>query len=309
LSFQVRVNRRDILLVDNIITVVTPTYNRAYTLEKVYNSLRSQTIKSFEWMIIDDGSTDDTSELVMRWIKEDVDFKIHYHKKTNGGKASALNYAFDKVKSKYFVCLDSDDTFTENAIQLAIMNLTEIENNEKYCGILALRTAPNGEVLGGKQIPIYINEITLSELTNRFGIRSELICFYKTEIVIKYKFPEIEGEKFISPAYLEHKISRDFKLLAVREAYCICEYLADGLTRNKIEVIKKNPKGYTLVIREAFDLSTNFIWKSKNCLMYIAGSILSGEKNIIKNSPNKLMTSLYYPLGLLTYLIRFRQSR
>ncbi|MEK4476640.1 glycosyltransferase family A protein [Paenibacillus sp. FSL R7-0048] len=288
-----------------MITVVTPTYNRAYTLENSYNSLRKQTCKSFIWMIIDDGSKDETESLVGEWIKQETDFKIIYLKKENGGKASALNLSFNRVYTDYYVCLDSDDTFTSNAIDIAIKRLDEIKYDKKYCGILALRTKPNGQVLGGKQIPSEVKDITLSDLTNKYEIKSELICFYKTHMVMKYRFPEIDGEKFISPAYLEHRIGKDYKYLASRESYCICEYLPDGLTRNKIEVIIKNPKGYTLVIREAFEVSTNFIIKSKHCVMYIAGCILSGDKECIRNSPNKKMTTLYYPLGWIAYKIRF----
>lgn len=293
-------------MIDNTITIVTPTYNRAFILHKVYFSLKNQTDKKFKWMIIDDGSTDNTQELVDKWKRENNDFEIYYFKKNNGGKASALNYSFHKVDTEYFVCLDSDDIFTINAIESAYLELEKIKNIEEYCGILALRNSKNGIVLGGKEIPNGVTNITLSDLTNKYRIKSELICFYKTEKLVKYSFPVIAGEKFISPAFLEHKISKNYKFLASRESYCICEYLPDGLTKNKRKVIKNNPKGYTLVIREAYDLSTNFLIKSKYCLMYIAGSLISKDKNIIKNSPNKIMTLLYLPLGWAVYKIRFR---
>ena len=289
----------------HLITVVTPTYNRAYILHKAYESLKKQTCKSFCWMIIDDGSTDDTDELVKKWINEN-EIDIYYYKKDNGGKASALNLALDKVNTTYIVCLDSDDTFAYNAIEIALEQLKKIKNNARYCGILALRHSPDGKVLGGKEIPAGITGITLSELTDKYKIRSELICFYKTEIIKKYRFPVIQGEKFISPGYLQHELGRKYKYFISRETFCYCEYLDDGLTRNKINIIKKNPKGYTLVKSQSFELSKNIIPKIKHCIMYIAGSILSRDRKFIENSPNKFMTILCYPLGWLAYKIRFK---
>lgn len=285
--------------------VITPTFNRAYILGKCYESLKQQTCKSFVWMIIDDGSTDNTEGLVNSWIMEDV-LNIDYYKKENGGKASALNVAFEKTETEYLVCLDSDDTFSKNAIELALNELELIKRDSKYAGLLALRTADNGEVLGGKAIPEGVTATTLSEITDKFKIRSELICFYKTEIVKQYRFPNIVGEKFISPAFIEHEIGKNHLLFVSHDIFCYCSYLPDGLTKNKLYIIRKNPKGYTIVKRQSFELAEKFIPKSKHCLMYICGCILSGDKNCIKNSPRKIMTTLYYPLGWLAYKFRFK---
>lgn len=288
-----------------LLAIATPTYNRAYILNKCYDSLKKQTNNSFTWMIIDDGSTDETESIVKSWMQEDL-LDIQYLKKSNGGKASALNLAISKTNTKYFVCLDSDDTFSENAVELALKHLTEIEQETRYCGILSLRNTPDGKVMGGEQIPMNVTEITLSDLDSIYNIKSELICFYKTDVIKKFRFPEIPGEKFISPAYLEHEVGRNYKFLASREIYCYCEYLPDGLTKNKIDVIKKNPKGYTLVKKQSFELANRFIPKCKHAIMYIAGSILSGD-NFIKDSPNRAITLILYPLGWLVYKKKFRK--
>ena len=289
----------------SLLTIVTPTYNRAFILNKCYDSLKGQTNKSFIWMIVDDGSTDNTCDIVQDWIEEGI-IDIQYYKKENGGKASAINLALDRVNTKYFVCLDSDDTFTYNSVELAIERLLKIENNNKYCGILALRTSFDEKPLGGKELPKELIEATVNEIVGKLKIRSEFICFYKTNIITEYRFPEIVGEKFISPAYIEQEIGRKYKFLVSRKKYCYCEYLADGLTKNKINIIKNNPKGYTLVKRQSFELTDGFFIKSKNAIMYIAGSILSNDKKFIKNSPNILITILLCPLGWLMYRIRFK---
>lgn len=289
----------------NKITIVTPTYNRGYILNECYQSLEKQTNKSFSWLVIDDGSEDNTEELVNKW-KEEGSISISYIKKKNGGKASCLNIAFDYVQTEYLTCLDSDDIFTPKAIENALDLLKQVKSLDDCGGVLALRTDSNHNVLGGKQIPEGIKFTTFPEIVNKFNIRSELICFYKTDIIKNYKFPEFEGEKFISPGFIDLEMSKRYKFLVSRKSFCICEYLMDGLTKNKTEVIKKNPKGYTSVIKKHFELATNLRSKSKNCLMYIAGSRLAKEKKIIRNSPNKVMTLFYYPLGVLAGWIRFK---
>lgn len=293
---------------DKLLTIVTPTYNRAYTLKKCYETLKDQTSKSFVWMIIDDGSIDNTEKLVKLWINERK-IEIYYHKKHNGGKASALNLALEKVNTQYFVCLDSDDWFSNNGVELALEKLNKIKKNEYYCGVVALRTDVNDTVLGGKPIPKEVKETTIQEIANKYKIRSEVICFYKTSIVCNYRFPIIEGEKFISPAYLEQEIGRKYKYVVSQDILCYCEYLDDGLTKNKNKIIIKNPKGYTLVKCQSFELASDFKSKSKHAVMYGVGSILSGDENYVKNSPNRLMTIMYLPLTILVYILRFKNCK
>lgn len=292
---------------NEIVTVVTPTYNRAYILDKCYESLRLQTKKLFIWMIVDDGSADNTEELVKKWKNEGF-IDIEYYRKNNGGKASALNLALEKVSTEYFVCLDSDDTLADNAIELALQELEPIIDNDKYCGIIALRNSPSGEVLGGKCIPYGINDSTVVDIKDKYKIRSEFIEIYKTAIVTKYRFPEIPGEKFISPEYLAREINRKYLFKVSQNIYCYCEYQQDGLTKNKVQIIINNPKGYTLIKRQSFELAKGLVSKSRHAIMYIAGSLLSGEKGYIKNSPNKILALIYLPAGWLMFRIRFSKS-
>ena len=286
------------------IAVVTPTYNRVGLLKYCYESLINQTSKDFVWLIIDDGSTDKTETNVLEW-KSEKKIKIEYFKKANGGKASALNMALDLAESQYFVCLDSDDTFSKDAIEKALAQLSVIDENNHYAGVLALRTRPDGVVLGGKQIPNDVSEVNLPKI-NQLKINSELIIFYKTNIINKYRFPEIKGEKFISPAYIEYEIGRKYSFLPSRETYCYCEYMEDGLTKNKKKIIKKNPKGYSIVKRQSFELTEGFFHKCKHGAMYIAGSILSSNRNFIKESPNKFLTIMLFPFGWVISRTHFR---
>lgn len=288
------------------VTVVTPTYNRAYILDKCYLSLKNQTNKSFIWMIIDDGSTDSTENEVEKWRSEGF-INIRYYKKENGGKASALNFALDKVTSEYFVCLDSDDQFTPSAVEEALADLNTIEEDGNYCGVIALRNHSDGSVMGGKRIPDNVLETTVMDITDKYRIRSEFIQFYKTKIISNYRFPVIEGEKFISPEYIAREINRTYKFKVSQKRLCICDYLDDGLTRNKNKVIRKNPKGYTLVKKQSYELAKGFIPRCKHGIMYIAGSILSGEKNLVTKSNRKIMTVCLYPFGWLAFRLRFKE--
>lgn len=289
-----------------LMTIVTPTYNRVHTLEKCYNSLCDQTNKEFIWMVIDDGSTDDTERLVENLIKKNK-IKIEYYKKENGGKASALNFAVDKVKTKYCACLDSDEYFSDDAIKIALNNLEIVENNEKVCGILALRRDKEGKVLGGKEIPSKVNFIKYIDINDKYNINSEVICFYKTKILKKYKFPEFENENFVSPAFVQYEITREYQYKVFREPIIFCEYLEDGLTRNKNKVIRRNPKGYLAVKKLSFELSKNIVKKIKHGIMYEAVSILDNDKNLITKSSNKLLLIILYPISYLIYRIKFKE--
>ena len=290
---------------DNV-TVVTPTYNRGYILDKCYISLKNQTSKSFNWLVIDDGSTDNTEDLVLKW-KEEAHIPIEYYKKENGGKASALNLALDKTNTEYFVCLDSDDQFTLTAIEAALKNLALIKGNDNYCGIIALRNNSNGGVVGGKRIPEEVVETTVMEITDKYRIRPEFIQFYKMSVISNYRFPEIQGEKYISPEFIAREINRKYKFKVSQQNLCICDYIEDGLTKNKVSIISKNPKGYTLIKKQSYELAEGLYAKSKHAIMYIAGSILSDDKDFIKKSQNRLMIFLLYPLGWMAYKKRFKE--
>lgn len=293
---------------DKKITIITPTYNRKHTLNRCYESLCQQTDQRFEWLVIDDGSTDETEELIKRYKLENR-IHIEYVKKENGGKASALNLALDIVNTKYCACLDSDEYFSKNAIEIAFKNLEMIKNADDICGILALRRDCKGGVLGGKEIPIGVENIKFIEINDKYDIKSEVICFYKTELIKKFRFPIFEKEKFVSPAYIQYEITRKYKFKVFRDPIIFCEYLEDGLTRNKYKVIRKNPNGYLAVKKQSFELATKFKKIIKHGIMYGAVSIMARNKKFIKESPHKILSILLLPFSYVVYLIRFKEGK
>lgn len=285
------------------ITIITPSYNRAHTLSACYESLQAQTSTDFLWLIVDDGSKDNTKELVGKWQSECSKFEIKYYVKPNGGKASALNMAFDFLETEYAVVLDSDDTFYPSAIESAIKELKVCSADDRCCGLMPLRHNPDGSVMGQKGELESGSKVTMVDIMNG-EYHTELVCFYKSALLKKNKFPQFPGEKFVSPQWLDFELSRNYYFIASNSKICICEYFADGLTKNKGKVIKKNPKGYTAVKRQSFEFSKSIKLVVKHGLMYVCGCMISGD-NWIKKSPRKLWSVLLTPFAWLIYMKRF----
>lgn len=287
-----------------LLTIITPTYNRAHTLPKVYQSLKNQTDKRFKWMIVDDGSTDNTKDIVSIWKKENL-IPIEYIKKQNGGKASALNIGIERLSTAYAVCLDSDDIFYKKAVEYALTELERVKNVKTCCGVLALRNNPDGTVMGGREIPDKYQMVSAQDIFLKLQLRTELICFYKTFILKQFKFPEFKGEKFVSPAWMQYEITKNYKYKTSHKHYCQCEYITDGLTKNKNKVIVKNPKGYTCVKRQSFNLSLGLKTRIKHGIMYDCGCLLSNEKNWLKGVKHKIWAVVLMPIAVIVMIIRF----
>ena len=292
---------------DVLLTIATPTYNRAHTLPKCYESLCNQTDKRFVWLVIDDGSSDNTSEIVSQWIEENI-IQIIYKKKNNGGKASALNVGIDLLDTKYAVCLDSDDWFYNNAVEIAINELESCQDDNKCCGLLALRNNPDGSVMGKREIPQEMKSITAVDIFLRLNLNTELICFYKTDILKQFRFPEFPGEKFVSPAWMQYAITQEYHYKTSWSKLCGCEYISDGLTKNKRKVIIKNPRGYTCVKRFSFNLSPTLKLKTKHGIMYDCGCLLANDKDWLRNAKHKTLAIVLMPVAHYVKAKRFKNA-
>ena len=180
-------------------TIFTPTYNRAYTLSILYNSLKNQTCKDFEWLIVDDGSTDNTCELVREYIKEEKKFPINYYKKENGGKPRAINYGIKLAKGKYFLMIDSDDYLVDNAVANMKNWCKEIDKDERFVGVGAARGYEKNVYIKGVE-PL-VNENGYIDATNlqreRYNLDADMTEAYKTNIFKKYPMAEWSGENLL----------------------------------------------------------------------------------------------------------------
>lgn len=290
----------------NLLTIFTPTYNRGYILSNLYNSLLAQTNKNFTWLIVDDGSTDNTKELVDKWVKEDK-IKIEYIKQENQGKHIAHNTGVDNCKTELFFCVDSDDYLLENAIE-DILKCRNKTIDDNVSGIVSLKLTKSGQPVG-TEMPHSIEYSSLSDLYEKYRFKGDTALVFKTSILKKYKFPKIEGEKFVGEEYIYCQIDEKYKLYVSPYKYYICEYLEDGYTNSIFKLIANNPKGYMELKNIKLRTSNKLNIKYKSASLYIVGCWLSKEKNIIKNSYNKFITIMAYPLALAVYMIRFRKIK
>ena len=282
------------------LTVFTPTYNRAYILNQCYESLVRQSSKDFIWLIIDDGSTDDTRKLVEEWMKKDNGFEIRYHYKQNGGMHTGHNSAYELIDTELNVCIDSDDFMPDNAVEL-IVNFWREYGSDKYSGIVALDIYKNGEVIGCK-LPNK-KSTTLSGFYDNGG-QGDKKLIYRTEVINKYpSYPEFKGEKFVPLDYKYLLVDQDYELLIMNEAVCVVEYMEDGASKNMFRQYYKNPRGFSFMRKVHMVYDKKFINKFKNCIHYVSSSFISKNKEFISESPNKLMTIFSIPFGAILYLL------
>lgn len=231
------------------ITVCTPTFNRANLLEKLYSSLKKQNFKSFEWLIIDDGSSDNTEGIVNNFIREGL-INIKYIKKKNGGKHTALNVGIDKAQGELFWIVDSDDYIEKGALKYIWDKWNEIENKNEFAGLSGLRGYTDGSIIGTKSDNEYIDTDALS-YRYKYRISGDKAEVYRTDILRKFKFPEFTGEKYVTEAVVWNRIANNnFKLRYFNNVIYICEYLEGGLTNTSDKNIMESWKGTTLYYKE-----------------------------------------------------------
>lgn len=227
-----------------MITVLTPTYNRSYTLTRLYESLCAQTYREFEWIIVDDGSKDNTSELVASWNNTKIN--LTYLKQDNGGKHRALNYGMQFVKGEYVFIVDSDDYLTKDALELVNSWIKQIDNDNSFAGVSGLRGYSVEQKIGSYPVGReYVDGTNLErKKLNLLGDKAEI---YRTKLLKQYPFPEFKGEKFISECIVWDKLAeKGYKIRWFNKIIYIGEYLEDGLTRSS-NLAKNNFKGYTEV--------------------------------------------------------------
>ncbi len=280
------------------LTIFTPTYNRAYKLVDAYASLIKQSCKDFVWLIIDDGSTDNTEEIVKKW-RHESEFEIVYKKKKNGGKHSAYNYALNYLKTEYvYLALDSDDVLYDCDTVKSIYKELSMINNE--IGLVALSTdlEENGTYGAIKRYDIKKlqgKSLSYAYTHNLFDTEARMIL--KSSYVKKYKYPEFKGERFFTEAYTYYQMGD----LAVRwTKLCVCrsKYLGDGLTASTNKLFVNNPKSWFIYNELRMKKNKSLIRKIKYAVYYIAFGILSDEK-IFKYGFMNIALLFLYPFGMV----------
>ncbi len=248
------------------VTVFTPTFNRAYIIDNLYKSLIEQTFKNFEWIIIDDGSTDNTEVLINSFIEEGK-LNIIYQKQLNSGKHRAINKAVDIAHGELFFIVDSDDYLTEDALEILVSNWDNIEDKGKFCGISGLR-GYNSEKIVGSCHPNYIFDCSILEYRYKYKIKGDKAEAFVTEKLKIHKFPEIEGEKFISESIVWNRLGEKYLMRWVNEIIYICNYLEDGLSAKSLNLRINNINGTLLLYKSNLDYDIPYSYKLKNIINY-----------------------------------------
>ncbi len=282
-------------------TVFTPVYNRSKELINVYKSLVSQTYIDFEWLIVDDGSSDGTKEIVEDWINEDK-LSINYIYKKNGGKHTAHNLGVKNAKGELFLILDSDDTCVENALEILLKSWDSIDKTQKalFSGITCLCQDYDENIIGDifkedvvDEYPIYIMPYMKGE---KWG-------FHKTDILKNFLFPEYKNEKFIAESLIWNRISSLYKVRHINTPLRNYNYQNDGLSANSLKIRLLSPKGTRLFYEESLDLPFEYKKKLRNASNLIRYS-LHGQylQEIWLKIIKKPYLMLSFPLGFFLYL-------
>ena len=281
------------------LTVFTPTFNRAFCLGQCYNSLINQTSKDFKWLIIDDGSTDNTKELVSTWIHENK-IEIQYQYQANQGMHGAHNTAYELIDTELNVCIDSDDYMPDNAVKL-ILDFWVQFGNDTVAGIVGLDGNKQGEIIG-TPFPNDVKNATLINLYEKHKVTGDKKLVLRTEIVNKYPpYPLFKGERFVPLGYKYLLIDQDYTLLTLNEILCTVEYLPDGSSLNILKQYKKNPKGFAFSRIAEMQFGPTFLFRFKKAIHYVCNSLMAKNFQFLKQSPKKLLTLAALPLGIVLY--------
>ena len=280
------------------LTVFTPAYNRAGTIKRTYQSLLNQDNKDFIWLVIDDGSVDNTGELVKGWLKEDNGFEIQYIYKHNGGMHTAHNTAYENIHTELNVCIDSDDALAPGAVSSIYHKWQEVKD-KGYAGLIGLDANMNtGEVIG-TGFPEGMKETTLTGFYAAGG-KGDKKLVYRTDVINKYPaYPVFEGEKYVALAYKYRLIDQDYKLAVLNKVLCNVEYQPDGSSATMYQQYVKNPKGFAFWRKVCMQYPESKKRLLIDCMHYVAESKLAGNKHYIQESPRKALTGLMTPAGNL----------
>ena len=283
------------------LTVFTPAYNRAHTIGRTYQSLCRQTCKDFCWLIIDDGSSDNTRQLVEEWIAEGR-IPIRYIYQSNQGMHGAHNTAYRNIDTPLNTCIDSDDYMPDDAVEKILACWQQHSGNDKLAGLIGLDATEDGKIIG-TSFPAGMSTTTLQGFYDAGG-KGDKKLVYRTDVIKRYpEYPLFEGERYVGLAYKYMLIDQDYELITLNEPLVIVEYQQDGSSFNMFKQYWRNPRGFAFFRKAEMKTTKSFKRKLKVCTHYVSSSIISRNWRFIKESPEKLLTMLCIPGGIALYLM------
>lgn len=292
------------------LTIHTATYNRAYILGKAYESLCRQTCKDFEWIITDDGSTDETEKLVAEWIKT-ADFPMIYNKLNHVGIPRALNSGVAIANTDWFMMLDSDDYILPETVGKVIGWLKEINDDQRFAGIGFAKCFPDGRYMKN-QSPI-IGEQGYTDCTHierrKYNLNMDMCEVHRTELFKKYPFQYWPTETYAPEQLSFYEIALAGYLMRWRaEKLYICEYLPDGQTKDD-KLVKRNPMGFAMMYNQLMLIDKAFSVKCRDAYLMSGLALYAKHPEYLLKSNNKLITFITLPVGVILFFRRKRQYK
>jgi len=287
------------------LTVFTPAFNRAHLLTRLYESLCNQTCQDFNWLIVDDGSTDETKALVSKWIAENK-IPIAYIYQENQGMHGAHNTAYKNIAAPLNTCIDSDDYMPLNGVELILSKWNAIDQ-KKYAGIIGLDALESGAILGSK----FTSDYTTLEDFYLNGGSGDKKLVYRTDIITSYpEYPIFEGERYVGLGTKYLFVDKDYEMATLNEVLVIVDYQPTGSSNTMFYQYMKYPKGFIYNRITTMKYSKSTKRKFIECIHYISSCIIVKRLNFLKDSPEKILTILAIPFGIALYLlIRFKTRK
>ena len=287
------------------LTVFTPTYNRIHTLARTYESLCHQTCMDFLWLIIDDGSTDDTAVKAAEWQKISP-FEIQYMYKKNGGMHTAHNTAYEHIRTELNMCLDSDDCLDPDAVRIIKETWNKVKE-QGYGGMIGLDADMKTDRIIGKGFLPGIKDTTLGGYYACGGAGDKKLI-YRTNIMQDLPpYPVFEGENYVGLAYKYILADQKCRLYIIDEVLCRVDYQSDGSSKTMWQQYYKNPKGFACYRKLAMMYPRSYFRMLIDCIHYCSSSIIAGNSQFIRESPRKIWTIVCTPMGLLLTLMIHRK--
>ena len=285
-----------------MITVLTPTFNRGGGLQSLWDSLQKQTVKDFEWLVVDDGSTDGTKNLITK-LQEKSDFPIRYIYKSNGGKHTALNVGIQTIRSELTFIVDSDDCVTDDAVESILKIHKKYRSQNNICGYAFLRAFPDGKVNGKK---FDVNEKIGSYIDVRVNgndTGADKAEVFKTHCLKEFPFPEYPNEKFLGEDLVWVRMARKYEMVHINKAIYVGNYLEDGLTNNRRKHNIASPVGCMHRAEEFMESDLKTRYRIKGGLQYIVYGRFAGVKicDLIRKSRHKVLATVCIPGGLFLH--------
>lgn len=281
------------------LTVFTPTFNRAHLLPRLYKSLCKQTSDDFLWLIIDDGSSDGTKELVSQWQAENK-IQIDYHYKENGGMHTGHNVAYKRIKTELNVCIDSDDYMPEDAVGKIVQFWTELEDKHNYSGFAGLDITEDGTIIGTK-IPENFKRGSYLDLYKKVTGDKKFVLV--TEEVRKYpRYPEFEHEKLVPLGILYMMMGEAKDFAFTNDVYCVVEYQEDGSSNSIFKQYRQSPQGFAYARKEIIRVDKSVTRQVKMYLHLISSSFFAKDLSLAFKKVNPVKTFLLYPFGIVFHL-------